>query len=107
MSTWFVSRHQGASDWAAAQGITIDQQVTHLDLAAVSAGDVVIGILPIQMIASVCAMPAQYLHLVIDVPAQLRGAELSASQMHALGARIERYHVERVELTAPIGKAQP
>lgn len=32
MSNWLVSRHQGAVDWIYQQGITIDQQVEHLDI---------------------------------------------------------------------------
>lgn len=98
MSTWFVTRHPGAQRWAQTQDLQVDHVVTHLDLAQLHAGDVVIGILPIQMIADICAMPARYLHLVLDVPAALRGVELSAEQMQTLGARIEGYEVRRLGL---------
>lgn len=98
MSTWFVTRHPGAQLWALTQNLEVDHVVTHLDLAQLHANDVVIGILPIQMIADICALPAHYFHLVLDVPAALRGVELSAEQMQGLGARIEAYNVQRLKV---------
>lgn len=76
MTIWFVSRHDGAVDWAARRGIA--RPVAHLHLAA-----------------EVCARGACYWHLCLDVPADLRGHPLSADQMDALGARLENYHVDR------------
>jgi CRISPR-associated protein Csx16 len=100
MSSWFVTRHSGAKAWANAQKLLVDHVVTHLDLTHLKPGDLVIGILPIQMIAAICALPARYLHLVIDVPAELRGVELSAEQMRTLGARLEAYEVKLLTDTA-------
>lgn len=33
MTTFFVSRHSGAVEWAARQGIRVDKLVAHLDPA--------------------------------------------------------------------------
>lgn len=33
MTTWFVSRHQGACNWLAEQGHVVDRRVAHLELA--------------------------------------------------------------------------
>lgn len=83
MSIYFVSRHAGARDWARQRNITVDRQVTHLDPAQLSDGDVVIGTLPAHLAAEVCARGARYLHLTLNLPSELRGQELSAAQMSA------------------------
>ncbi|HMZ71966.1 MAG TPA: CRISPR-associated protein Csx16 [Burkholderiaceae bacterium] len=95
MTTFFVSRHPGAADWALEQGLAVDRAVAHLDPAEVEAGDVVIGTLPVNLAAQVCARGARYLHLTLDLPADWRGRELSAADMAACGARIEEYRVQR------------
>lgn len=97
MSTWFVSRHPGAVAWAQRQGIVVDRLVGHLDVQQVTAGDTVIGTLPVNLAAEVCARGASYWHLTLRLPPGLRGAELSAEQLEELGARVERYRVERLD----------
>jgi CRISPR-associated protein Csx16 len=96
MTTYFVSRHPGATDWAREQGLTVDCAVAHLDPAQIQAGDVVIGTLPVNLAAEVCARGGRYLHLSLDLPAAWRGRELSAADMAACRARIEEYRVQRV-----------
>jgi CRISPR-associated protein Csx16 len=93
--TLFVTRHPGAVEWAARQGIAVDKTVAHLDPDEIRPGDVVIGTLPVHLAAEVCAHGARYLHLVLDLPGELRGRELSAEQLLRLGARLEEYSVER------------
>lgn len=97
MTIWFVSRHPGASAWAAQQGLAVDRPVAHLAIAEVESGDVVIGTLPVNLAAAVCDRGARYLHLSLDLPVALRGRELSADEMAACGARIEEYRIARVE----------
>lgn len=97
MPTWFVSRHPGAITWAERQGIAVDRQVSHLDPQQVAAGDTVIGTLPINLAAEVCARGAGYYHLTLRLTPELRGAELSADQLEQLGARLEPYLVQRRE----------
>jgi CRISPR-associated protein Csx16 len=53
VTTFFVSRHPGALEWAAQRGIPIDHQVEHLDVSAVRPGDSVIGTLPVNLAAGV------------------------------------------------------
>ncbi|NKN34652.1 CRISPR-associated protein Csx16 [Marichromatium bheemlicum] len=96
MTTYFVTRHAGALDWASAEGLTVDQRLEHLDAERIEPGDVVIGSLPVSLAAEVCARGARYLHLTMNVPSGLRGIELSAAQMRACGARLEAYRVERL-----------
>jgi CRISPR-associated protein Csx16 len=96
MTTFFVSRHPGAADWARGQGLAIDRPVLHLDPAEVGPGDTVIGTLPVNLAAAVCARGACYLHLTLDLPPDWRGRELSAADMAACGARLEAYRVEHI-----------
>lgn len=70
MTVYFVSRHPGARDWAAAEGIVVDEFIAHLDVTKAHAGDVVIGSLPVNLAAEVCARGARYLHLSLDLPAE-------------------------------------
>lgn len=95
MTTWFISRHPGARQWAEEEGITVDRVVTHLDLAMVERGDTVIGTLPVHLAGEVCARGARYRHLSLELPPDQRGRELSAADMRVCGARIETYLVAR------------
>lgn len=96
MTTYFVTRHSGALEWAARQGLSVDRIVEHLDPVTIQPGDRVVGTLPVNLAAEVCARGAAYWHLTLDVPPELRGKELTADMMQALGARIEEYRVEKV-----------
>jgi CRISPR-associated protein Csx16 len=93
MKTYFVSRHPGATEWAAAQGLRVDRVIEHLDVATVGEGDVVIGSLPVNLAAGVCARGARYLHLSLELTRELRGRELSAEDMRRCGARLEEYRI--------------
>jgi CRISPR-associated protein Csx16 len=96
MTTYFVSRHPGAIEWAATQSFKVDALVTHLDITCVQAGDVVIGSLPVNLAAQVCARGADYWHLSLDLAAELRGREISATDMSRLGARVEQFEIHSV-----------
>jgi CRISPR-associated protein Csx16 len=93
MTTWFVSRHPGAVAWAQAQGFAVDQLVPHLNPNDVQPGDVVMGTLPVNLAAIICTKGAAYWHLSLDLPADWRGQELSATQLTQLGAQLQRYQI--------------
>jgi|SRR5690554_3933197 len=95
MSNWLVSRHPGAVEWILQQGIAVDRQVAHLDTSLVQAGDCVIGTLPIQLAAAVCARGARYFHLSVELPFELRGQELDSATLTRLGATLEEFVVQR------------
>ena len=99
MTVWFVSRHRGAQQWAADEGFAVDRLITHLDPASIAAGDVVIGSLPVNLAAEVCARGARYLHLSLPLPPELRGKELSADDLRRLGATLREFHVSAVAPT--------
>lgn len=91
MTTWFVSRHPGAQQWATEEGFAVDRLISHLDPARVQPDDVVIGSLPVNLAAEVCARGARYLHLSLPLPPELRGRELSADDMRRLGASLQEF----------------
>ncbi len=91
---YFVTRHAGALAWAARRGIQVDEQCAHLDPARIQPGDTVIGTLPVNLAAEVCARGGRYLNLSLDLPPEARGRELSADDLEQFGARIEEFHVE-------------
>lgn len=97
MTTYFVTRHPGAIDWAKAAGIAYDEHIPHLDPAIIAPGDVVIGSLPVHLAAEVCARGGRYLNLSLDLPAHLRGRELDAATLAEINARLEEYEVRRIE----------
>ena len=99
MATYFISRHPGAIEWAARQNMVVDQLMDHLDLAIVKAGDVIIGSLPVNLAAQVCARGASYWHLSLQLPVELRGQELSADDMERLSAQVEPFDI-RITTTA-------
>jgi CRISPR-associated protein Csx16 len=95
--TYFVSRHPGAMEWAARHGIQVDQQIDHLDVERIQPGDTVIGTLPVHLAARVCQRGGHYLNLSIDLPPHLRGRELTADDLEALGARVQAFHVRPID----------
>lgn len=103
--TYFLSRHPGAVEWASRQGLQVDHWLAHLDVAQVQAGDTVAGTLPIHLAAQVCERGGRYLHLSLDLPAELRGRELTADDLERVGARLEGY-VVRAEEASPQRKSE-
>ena len=95
MTTWFVSRHPGALHWMQAHGPAFDQHVAHLDPARIAAGDTVIGTLPVNLAAEVCARGATYWHLTLDLPAAARGRELSAEELNEFHAKLEHFDIRK------------
>jgi CRISPR-associated protein Csx16 len=96
MTVFFVSRHPGALEWLGRQGLAVDQRVEHLDVSRIDPGDTVVGTLPVNLAAQVCAAGARYLHLSLALTPELRGQELSAEDLEALGASLEVYEVRRL-----------
>lgn len=90
---YFVSRHAGAVEWAKRKGIVVDQLVSHFDPEVIQEGDIVIGTLPINIVAIVNEKGGIYKHLSLDLPAEARGKELTADDMDAYGAKLQTFSV--------------
>ena len=99
MTCWFVTRHPGAARWAVDSGIDVSDEhvVPEIDFSRITVGDVIIGALPVHVVAEVNKRGARYLHLALDVPVSARGRELSAEQMRSYGSRLEEYRALPVE----------
>ena len=89
MTTYFISRHSGAIKSVAHQHMPVDQRMAHLDPAIVRAGEIVVGSLPVNLVAPARARGAAYWRPSLELPAELRGQELGADDLGPLGARVE------------------
>lgn len=98
--TYFITRHQGAKDWALRQGFDAEI-VSHFDTKIVEKGDVVLGTLPIHLAAEIYEREGSYHHLVLNIPADLRGVEMTADKMEELGATLEEFFVFRLPKIIP------
>jgi CRISPR-associated protein Csx16 len=96
MTTHFITRHEGARDWAEEEGFSVDRLIEHLDPLDIQPGDRVLGTLPVNLAAEVCARGGRYFHLSLDLPPEWRGRELSAEDMRRFGARLREFRVEPV-----------
>lgn len=101
MTTYFITRHPGARDWAEAEGFRVDCWIEHLELDAIRPGDRVLGTLPVHLAAAICARGARYYHLSLDLPGAWRGRELTAAELREHGARLEPYAVTSLADAAP------
>lgn len=102
MNTYFVSRHPGALEWAARQRLNVTHFVPHLDTSRIQPGDSVLGSLPVNLAAQVCAKGARYWHLSLEVPSNLRGHELSADDLQRLRATLQPFHIETLSTETPL-----
>jgi CRISPR-associated protein Csx16 len=98
MTTWFVSRHPGALEWMRKNRIPFDKYASHLDVDALRADDVVIGSLPVNLAAEVCARGAVYRHLSLRLASVDRGRELSAEELEGYKTTLLRYDVRAFPL---------
>jgi CRISPR-associated protein Csx16 len=92
-NTWFVTRHQGAIAWAVSQGFKDVEMVSHFNTEVVKNGDLVLGILPVHLVAEVNQRGGIYYHLILDLPIDARGKELTEEDMNTYGARLQRFDV--------------
>ena len=98
MTTFFVSRHSGALEWLQRHHPDLAnraQVIAHADrhfFARLQPGDVVVGVLPIYLIAKVCERRARYFALSVPkIPPERRGHVLSADELEAYGAHLNEY----------------
>jgi CRISPR-associated protein Csx16 len=75
--------------------IPFDDHVAHLDIERIHPGDTVIGSLPVNLAAEVCAKGAIYRHLSLKLAIDDRGRELSADELGKYGTALETYFVEK------------
>lgn len=96
MANWFISRHPGAIEWAKQQNLHIDHWVSHLNPAEVQTGDMVMGTLPIHLVAQICAKGARFQFLAMNLSAKQRGKELAASDMTKNSCSLIEYFAKKL-----------
>ncbi|MGV6817467.1 MAG: CRISPR-associated protein Csx16 [Thiotrichales bacterium] len=97
MTRYFITRHQGAVDWASTHGHPVDKTLSHLDPERINPGDIIYGTLPINLVAEINERGARYFHLSLQLTPDQRGRELSAEDLEHACARLEEYSASRVE----------
>lgn len=100
MTTTFVTRHQGAIDWAREEGLLPADCVvaSDYDPETTAPGDLVIGTLPAQIAARICERGARYQHLTLALTPELRGRELQPAEMRACNAHLEEFFIQRASV---------
>lgn len=94
-----ISRHPGACEWLSKrlQPELCRKEVELPALERIARTDWVVGNLPIHLIAELTSRRVRYFHLVLDLPPERRGHELTVEDMERYGARLEEYRAFRVE----------
>lgn len=96
MTTYFVTRHSGALYWAKLKKLHFDVHLSHLNnLDQLQAHDVIIGTLPINIVYKLNCLAIRYIHLSLEIPAELRGLELTAEQLETCKAELEEFVVQK------------
>lgn len=98
-TVWLISRHTAALEWLSKQWPhELCRRAAALPaLEEIARTDWVVGNLPIHLIAELTSRRVRYFHLVLDLPPERRGHELTVEDMERYGARLEEYRAFRVE----------
>ena len=91
MTTWFISRHEGAIEWVKQQNIQIDRFERHLNTSLVQTGDVVI-----HLAAEICQKGAKFYFLSVNVSREQRGTELTCDQLTEQQCSIQPFWIEKL-----------
>lgn len=93
-NVYFISRHQGAVEWIKDQSISVTEFTSHLSCdRKLNQGDIVIGTLPINIIANLNASGVRYIHLDLKLTPEMRGRELTKDEMITAQASLQEYSV--------------
>ena len=89
-----VTRHQGLVEFLTQEGYTWDEVVSHVSDPSILDGKDVLGVLPIGLAAR-CRSISE---LQLNLPAELRGKELSVDQTRQYAMGIKTYYVSERSL---------
>ncbi|MDR1945805.1 MAG: CRISPR-associated protein Csx16 [Desulfovibrio sp.] len=101
MIRWFISRHNGAIEWAKRKELPVDRWVPHLNIDEIRKGDVVMGTLPFALAADVCSRGAAFYALDFQTEESQRGKNLTADDLTVAEACLQRYTVVKGEEYVP------
>jgi len=93
MKTVIITRHPGALKWLRKHHPEY-KEVEHIVHAKPEdiEGNIVIGMLPIHM----AVLAKEYWNLSLNIPAEMRGKELTVSDMEKYNCKIEQYKITKV-----------
>lgn len=98
MKILIVTRHQATVEWIKSTLRPSDEVsvVAHYTPGAEESFDYVVGILPMNLVADMYVRNPQirYYQVIMDVPEEFRGKELTSEQMKEFNARYIQYYVE-------------
>jgi CRISPR-associated protein Csx16 len=96
MTTFLITRHPAAIEWVESQGVSADKVVTHLNSTQdLDAGDKVLGTLPIHLVAELTHRGVEYWHLSLSLLPELRGKELSLTELQQCQPCLQQFEVHR------------
>lgn len=92
-----IVRHSAAKEWLCDKFPHDSVEViSHYTDGMEEGFDVVVGILPVPLIANLNKKEIRFLLLTMNIPESLRGVELTKQQMIDCGASLEEYIVVRL-----------
>jgi CRISPR-associated protein Csx16 len=99
-NVYFITRHSGALEWLNEKGFDAPEIITHWvdnNTSKLKQGDIVIGILPIDIIAEINNRGARFIYLSIkNLPQEFRGKELTKEQLIDFGASLQEFFVKSI-----------
>ena len=87
-----VTRHKALSELMKELGYIFGQEITHVEDTTIIQGKTVAGVLPMWL-ACQCH---EFTEITLEIPAEMRGVELTVAQMHEFFKGIATYQVSRV-----------
>jgi len=88
METLIVTRHPGAVEFIQHCGY-VGEACEHFVPEMAHEGMVIVGILPVHLIAQVLHSGARFIQVVLpQIPPEMRGTELTPTQMEEFGAQL-------------------
>ncbi len=97
-----ISRHVGLIDWLATKGVN-GRVISHLGDGDVADGDIVIGTLPVHLVADITSRGALYIHVRIDIPEHLRGQELDRAALDQLDVSLIPFAAQALSISELAG----
>lgn len=92
ITIYFVTRYAGALAWAVQNQLHFDYHLEHIkSITLLKDGDIIIGTLPINIVYALNSQVVRYIHLALQIPAELRGQELSVGQLTQGQAMLQKY----------------
>jgi CRISPR-associated protein Csx16 len=90
---YIVSRHEGAVEWLKSnfKGFEKGELKSHIKPEEIK-GNIIVGTLPIHL----AELAKEYFHIILNLPAEARGKELTKEDMNEYGAKLQKYKIKAI-----------